>query len=60
MTTELTLENIRTGAFPSDAHAVGFLLGEIERLQRREAKARAILEPMAECDAEIREWLNDK
>jgi hypothetical protein len=33
MTNELTLENIRSGAFPSDAHAVGFLLGEIERLQ---------------------------
>jgi hypothetical protein len=32
MTNELTLENIRSGAFPSDAHAVGFLLGEIKRL----------------------------
>ena len=30
----LTLESIRSGAFPSDAHAVGFLLGEIERLER--------------------------
>lgn len=35
MTNELTLENIRSGAFPSDAHAVGFLLGEIEQLQMR-------------------------
>jgi hypothetical protein len=32
MTNELTLENIRSGAFPSDAVAVGFLLGEIKRL----------------------------
>lgn len=30
----LTLENIRSGAVPSDAVAVGFLLGEIERLKR--------------------------
>lgn len=29
----LTLENIRSGAFPSDAVAVGFLLGEIDRLR---------------------------
>lgn len=29
----LTLENIRSGAVPSDAVAVGFLLGEIERLR---------------------------
>lgn len=28
----LTLENIRSGAVPSDAVAVGYLLGEIERL----------------------------
>jgi hypothetical protein len=31
----LTLENIRSGAVPSDAVAVGFLLGEIERLDER-------------------------
>jgi hypothetical protein len=30
---------------------------EIERLTQREAKARAILEPMAMCDPQIREWL---
>lgn len=29
----LTLENIRSGAAPSDAVAVGYLLGEIERLR---------------------------
>lgn len=29
----LTLENIHSGAVPSDAVAVGFLLGEIERLR---------------------------
>lgn len=29
----LTLQNIRSGTVPSDAHAVGFLLGEIERLR---------------------------
>lgn len=29
----LSLENIRSGAFPSDAVAVGFLLTEIDRLQ---------------------------
>ncbi len=29
----LTLENIRSGAVPSDSIAVGFLLAEIERLQ---------------------------
>lgn len=29
----LTLENIRSGDVPSDAIAVGFLLGEIERLR---------------------------
>lgn len=36
----LTLENIRSGAFPSDAHAVGFLLGEIEKLQKELAETR--------------------
>lgn len=30
---------------------------ELERQHRRLAKARAILEPMADCDQEIREWL---
>ena len=30
----LTLENIRSGDVPSDAVAVGFLLGEIEKLQK--------------------------
>jgi len=29
----LTIENIRSGAFPSDAHAVGFLLGEVDILR---------------------------
>lgn len=31
----LTLENIRSGDVPSDAVAVGFLLGEIEKLNRK-------------------------
>lgn len=30
---------------------------EIDRLQRREREARAILEPLAEHDPAIREWL---
>lgn len=31
----LTLENIRSGVVPSDAVAVGFLLGELDRLTRK-------------------------
>lgn len=30
---------------------------ELDRLQRREREARAILEPLAEHDPAIREWL---
>lgn len=50
MTNELTLENIRSGAFPSDAHAVGFLLGEIERLTRISLAARALLKYIDDHD----------
>jgi hypothetical protein len=42
----LTLENIRSGAVPSDAVAVGFLLGEIERLAKERASAIDRLAPM--------------
>jgi hypothetical protein len=50
----LTLENIRSGAFPSDAHAVGFLLGEIERLQGEYNAYRADGEPeLRAANAEI-------
>lgn len=54
----LTLENIRSGAVPSDAHAVGFLLGEIERLQTEWNNAsdlgNALLTEAVRLRAEVR------
>lgn len=54
----LTLENIRSGTVPSDAHAVGFLLGEIERLQTEWNNAsdlgNALLTEAVRLRAEVR------
>lgn len=37
--------------------AIGRMGQDIERLKLREAEARKILEPLAECDPAVREWL---
>lgn len=39
----LTVENIRSGAIPADAFVAGFLLGEIERLRKREGQLMEFL-----------------
>ena len=41
----------------ADGRDIVVLADEIERLQRREAAAREILEPMHDCDQAIRDWL---
>lgn len=46
----LTIDERRTLQWAAD---------EIERLQRREQAARAILEPLSDCDPAIREWLKE-
>jgi hypothetical protein len=50
----LTVENIRSGAVPSDAHAVGFLLGEIEKLDERLETQKGVIANYVEGERILR------